>query len=151
MHDVKTVYDIFQIFWKKHFNISNDIRKHFKRFQNKCPMETYIRVLEYNEDFLHKFADKVDWSYISRNKTLSEILICKFADKVDWSSVSRNKTLSQNVIRKHPNKVDCSAISKYQYLSDGFILEFKNKIDWPTQTLSEIFINKILLEKNDSV
>ena len=98
------------------------------------------------EDFIRKFADKVDWFRISGIQHLSEDFIREFADRVDWTSVSMCQPLSEDFIREFAHKVDWENISAYQHLSEDFIREFKNRVYWSRiskyQNLSEDFIRE---------
>ena len=59
-----------------------------------------------SEDFIRKFADKVNWKCISKYQKLSEYFIKEFADIVDWECISIYQTLSENFIREFQNKVN---------------------------------------------
>ena len=98
------------------------------------------------EDFIRKFADKVDWYCISEYQHLSEDFIREFADKVNWCPISIYQHLSEEFIREFADRVNWICISEYQYLSEDFIREFKDRVDWfyisEHQRLSEDFIRE---------
>ena len=43
------------------------------------------------------FQDYLDWSEISKNKTLSEDFICEFQEKVDWKYISWEKNYQKTL------------------------------------------------------
>ena len=49
---------------------------------------------------LKQNSNKVDWSWISSNQTLSEKFIIEFKDRVDWYWISANQTLSAKFIKE---------------------------------------------------
>lgn len=55
---------------------------------------------EYPETFIEKFADRVNWSCISKYQKLSESFIEKFADKVDWDTIKISQKLSDAFVKK---------------------------------------------------
>ena len=105
-----------------------------------------------SEDFIRKFAHKIDWDNISENQKLSEDFIREFQNKVDWEKISKYQTLSEDFIREFKDKVNWNLISYYQKLSEDFIREFKYKVDWMSislqQKLSEDFVRSNLLSKD---
>ena len=96
------------------------------------------------ENFIEKYADKVDWKYISVYQKLSETFIEKHTDEVNWGCISECQKLSETFIEKHADKVDWEYISKYQKLSETFIEKHADKVNWGRiskyQKLSETFI-----------
>ena len=98
------------------------------------------------EDFIRKFADKVEWYCISEYQRLSEDFIREFADKVEWCPISIYQHLSEEFIREFADRVNWICISEYQSLSEDFIREFKDRVDWfyisEHQRLSEDFIRE---------
>ena len=50
------------------------------------------------EDFIRKFADKVEWEWISQYQHLSEGFIREFKDDVDWICISTCQERSENLM-----------------------------------------------------
>ena len=98
------------------------------------------------EDFIRKFADKVDWFRISGIQHLSEDFIREFQYRVDWERISINQHLSEDFIREFKDRVNWGWISYFQRLSEDFIREFKDNVSWGWmscyQHLSEDFIRE---------
>ena len=85
---------------------------------------------EIKENFGYDFAE-MNWEQISQQyKYLSEDFIEKYADKIDWSAISICQKLSEDFIDKHTNKVYWSAISIYQKLSEDFIDKHTDRVYW---------------------
>ena len=97
-------------------------------------------------DTIYTSLDKVDWTYISMNKRLSEDVIRECKDYVDWWCISQYQVLSEDFIREFQDKVDWDNISLSQELSEDFIREFQDKVNWgvisESQELSFEFIHE---------
>jgi len=78
---------------------------------------------------IKEFENKVSWTGISTNQSLSESFIREFENKVSWDNISINQSLSESFIREFESKVDWDYISCYQVLTPKFRKEFKSKID----------------------
>ena len=70
-----------------------------------------------------------DWVWLSKHEGLTEDFIRKFADKVEWEWISQYQHLSEGFIREFKDKVDWLCISRYQRLSENFIRKFANDIN----------------------
>ena len=112
--------------------------------------EAEFNKIPLSEEFIDSYADKVNWTWISKYQKLSEQFIEKFQEKVYWSEISWNQKLSEQFIEKFQDKVDWSEISCKQKLSEQFIERFQHKVKdkanwrWISygQKLSEQFIEK---------
>lgn len=116
-------------------------------FADKADWSEISRWYTLSEDLIEKFADRVDWKEVCYRQKLSERLIEKFADKVDWKEVCRWQTFSEEFIEKFADRVNWESISRNHTLSEEFIEKFADKVDWEEiyrwQTLSEGFIKKM--------
>jgi ribosomal protein S17E len=120
----------------------------FDEYDWRCISECYSKRL--SESFIDKYADKVDWGFISPFARLSESFIEKHQDKVVWSDISAFQFLSEQFIEKHKDKIDWCCLDQNlhieQTLSEQFIEKYKDKLNWTwicsEQTLSENFMRK---------
>ena len=127
--------------------IAKEIKENFGYDFAEMNWEQISQQYKYlSEDFIEKYADKIDWNAISIYQKLSEDFIDKHTNKVYWSAISRYQKLSEDFIDKHTDKVDWNCISRYQKLSEDFIDKHTNKVYWSAisiyQKLSEDFIDK---------
>ena len=76
-----------------------------------------LSLLPLPEEFIEKYADKVDWIAICAYQKLSEGFIEKYAGEVDWHYVSIYQKLSENFIRKYKNKLNLRVIARHQVIS----------------------------------
>ena len=127
--------------------IAKEIKENFGYDFAEMNWEQISQQYKYlSEDFIEKYADKIDWNAISIYQKLSEDFIDKHTNKVYWSAISRYQKLSEDFIDKHTDKVDWNCISRYQKLSEDFIDKHTNKVYWSAisiyQKLSEDSIDK---------
>ena len=91
-----------------------------------------------SEEFIKRYADKVDWNRISLHQKLSEEFIERHADKVNWRSISAEQKLSAEFIERHSDEVNWYEISYYQTLSKEFMERHGDKLDWAGMSSSQI-------------
>ena len=132
--------------WKA-LSMHNGLTENFiRKFADKVNWDCISEYQHLSEDFIREFAESVDWYWISRYQHLSEGFIREFANKVKWCYISKYQHLSENFIREFKGGVYCDYISERQCLSEGFIREFAHRVDWinisENQHLSEDFIRE---------
>lgn len=117
-----------------------------------------INYLNFPEDLLIEFKDKVNWLELIKNRKLSERLLdlCNETfNPRDWTWISDCQRLSENFIRKFQDKVHWGGVCRYQTLSEDFMEEFSEKIWWgyiiKYQKLSTDFIDKYIEERWDQM
>jgi hypothetical protein len=127
-----------------HVDFNNDTWKN--EFKNSVNWNYISKYHTLSELFIRKFKNNVDWYTMSTNHKLSESCITEFKDYVNWNCISKYQKLSEPFIREFQDYVNWDCISKYQKLSESFIREFQNYVMWSTisryQKLSEPFIRE---------
>ena len=116
-----------ELFWSK---LDPDVLSNF--LENSYKWVPIIPVIKLSEDFLTENSKHFSshlWMMICAYQVLSEDFIRKFADKVDWRTISSHQEISENFIREFQDKVDWREIS-CKTLSESFIQEFQDKINW---------------------
>ena len=93
----------------------------------------------YSEDFMRKYADKIDWSFISIGNRLTEDFIREMKDYVDWGKLSTWKKMSEDFMREFKDKLNWNTVSRYRKFSFKFIKEFDQKINFGLLTINENF------------
>jgi hypothetical protein len=86
-----------------------------------------INYLDFSEELLYEFRDKINWETIIKHKKLSETLfdkVTEFFGEWEWRWLSDVQPLSEYFIRKHHKKVHWGGICMNQILSEEFIEEF---------------------------
>ena len=66
------------------------MKKEHKEIINKYDKDydsIYTHKYLLSENFIRKFKDEIDWSWVSICQTLSEDFIREFKDKVDWDYI----------------------------------------------------------------
>src|SRR3990167_7209822 len=100
------------------------------------------------EDFFEKHIEKVNWTCLSGNPSLSETFFEKHIKDVNWESLSGNPSLSEAFFEKHIKDVNWLALSKNPSLSEAFFEKYIDKVNWPglsrNPSLSEVFFEKYL-------
>lgn len=108
--------------------------------------------IEYSDDYIRKYKDKIDWDEISENENIREDFIIKFQDKLNWELISKHQNLRESFIRTYKNNCYWPIISIYQNLSETFIKDFAYSVCWPMifqyQILSEKFIRESIIKYN---
>jgi hypothetical protein len=66
----------------------------------------------FSEDFIEKFQDKVNWSYISCRQVLSKEFIDKFQDKVNWFFIAYSQDLSDKFVNKYRDRLDIEKVNE---------------------------------------
>ena len=100
----------------------------------------------YFEKQLKKYKDKLDWSYLSQNPSLTPSLIEKYENKLNWDMLSYNSSLTPALIEKYKDKLDWSYLSKNPALTLALIEKYEDKLDWEelsyNPSLTPAFIEK---------
>lgn len=94
---------------------------------NKADWRRISERLSLSEEFIERYADRVNWYYISCCQCLSEEFIARYADRVDWDCISY-KCLSEAFIERYADRVNWDYISHYQRLSEAFIKRHKYEL-----------------------
>lgn len=83
----------------------------------------YLSEINLPDDFIRKYADKLDWPYLSYNNTrLSEKTLIDHCDKVDWLQLSSSLLkLSDKFILDNINRFDVHTLCLNRELSKDLI------------------------------
>ncbi len=146
-----------EFFWSK---LDPDTLSNFMK--NSYEWVSAISRLKLSEDFLtenNKYFNDHLWKMVCGWQVLSEDFIRKFADKVDWHSISSHQEISENFIREFQDKVDWKMISQKKNLSEDFIREFQDKFNWyllvschsPSEEFLREFQNRFHLSHWESI
>lgn len=109
-------------------------------FMNKVTTEAWKNLSEmfsWTETLLEKYQDKVDWSWISKNRNIHWTIpmIQKFKSYIDWkefSSYATEETLIESVIATFKDKWYWQKLSGNPEVTLSFDLldKFADKWDW---------------------
>ena len=131
------------VWLSKHEGLTEDF---IRKFADKVEWEWISQYQHLSEGFIREFADRVYWYWISKYKHLSEDFIREFADELDWVGISLYQRLSEDFIRENKCRVNWHCVSIFQHLSENFIREFADRLNWDSisihQHLSEDFIRE---------
>jgi hypothetical protein len=83
------------------------------------PLDESIILLAYKKGWMNDWVvespgHNQNWSVVSSHQKLSEDFMERFADKLDWFFISIKQKLSESFIEKHKDKLDMELIEKYQ-------------------------------------
>jgi len=73
-------------------------------YQHRLIWTTLLRVRLFTESLLREFSPNFDsdcWEVLSKYQRLSEDFIHDYADKVDWGFVEKYQTVSQSFLTRH--------------------------------------------------
>ena len=76
--------------------------------------------------FIKVYEDKVDWTYINENISLTDKFIKEFKTRIDWTLITKNESLTSRLISDNINKINITALIKNQKLSIDTIYELTN-------------------------
>ena len=65
---------------------------------------SHISFFEPNDEFIHEFFDKLDWSMISKVHKLSDELILKYNHLIEWDHYFLNNAVELPIIKKFITK-----------------------------------------------
>lgn len=115
-----------------HYDFTVDM---LRMYQHRVMWSAVLRRQRFDEEFLREmkshFAEA--WTTVSRYQVLSEDFVHEFAERLDWEHVLTYQTLSQRFLAEHSKYYteDCwRLISRYQQLSEDFIQQHASKVDW---------------------
>lgn len=91
----------------------------------------------YSETFMRKYADQLQWHFISIGNRLTEQFIRQMSDYVDWTNISTWKRMTEEFMREFADKINWYMVSRWQKLSWEFIHEFHDKIIWYMLSVNE--------------
>src|SRR3990167_7506807 len=98
------------------------------------------------EDFFEKHIEKVNWTCLSGNPSLSETFFEKHIKDVNWESLSGNPSLSEAFFEKHIKDVNWESLSKNPSLSEAFFEKHIKNVWWgnieENPSISEAFFEK---------
>ena len=98
------------------------------------------------EDFFEKHIEKVNWTCLSGNPSLSETFFEKHIKDVNWESLSGNPSLSEAFFEKHIKDVNWESLSKNPSLSEAFFEKHIKNVLWgnieENPSISEAFFEK---------
>ena len=83
-----------------------------------------------DEDFIRKYADKIDWINVMEINKFSIEFIEEFIDEMDNDLLVEHQDLTENFIEKYKKDLNWNLISQYQNLSEEFIIKHRNKINF---------------------
>ena len=104
-----------------------------EKYADRVDWDCISKYQKLSEQFIERHKDKVNWYYISMYQELSEKFIEKHEDKVNWYYISMRQKLSESFIEKHEDKVYWSCLSKYQKISKNLIKKYKDRINIESQ------------------
>ena len=135
--------------------LTQEIKRIFEHTGIKCPIYKFENLdrFDFNvissqcylsEEFMERFANKLNWEFISRWQRLSNGFIRKFKYELDWRQMVSTQALSEDLMEEHAQLIDWGNVARYQKLSEEFISKFKDRLFWGDvvnyQKLSEKFI-----------
>lgn len=86
-------------------DLTEDFIDKFSKYIDFKQLNKFIYT-NFSEDFIQKYAEKLNWNHISTNSKLSEKFIQKYSDKVHWPSIlTLQKGLSPEFKEKHKDKL----------------------------------------------
>ena len=108
------------------------------------------------EEFIDKYANKLDWGVLSAWQPLTSYIINKYEKKINWEQVSMNYSIDENTIIDNIDKFNQSSldfIASYRGLKESTIEKIPfNKSAWEQvceyQKLSENFIREHINDIN---
>lgn len=104
-----------------------------RRFKNSLNWQKLTNNQHWTELMLWEFHDVVDFGIIvGQHYTckVSEKFINMFQAKLEWSWISRNGSLSEDYIRSHKDHLDWGYLTGFQDMSEAFVREFDDRIAW---------------------
>ncbi len=84
---------------------------------------------ELAEEFIARWAHKVDWNQICVHQRLSGEFMNHWHNKLGWALISRYQQLSEQFIDHWANRVSWYNVSRYQQLHVDLILRYLDKLD----------------------
>jgi len=104
-----------------------------------------------SEDFIDKYANKINWKYIDY-KNLSVKILHKYSDKLDWCNF-RYTNLDDSFVNKYSDKLNWERLFKEYPLTQKMFLKHKHKFyencydkDLNCDKFSEQFIENTLMK-----
>jgi len=85
--------------------------------------------VNYSDEFLFKFGDKLEWDYITCKRNMGVESIRYLSKYINWNVASRYRKMTPTLIREFSDKVNWDVICTRQRLTFGFVKSFKNKIN----------------------
>lgn len=86
------------------------------------------------ETTLDEFIDVLDWSYISKNISLTTVRLVKYRDVLDWQIVNKRfdyNELDTTHIENIEDFIDWSKVSASSILfTEDFLHKYRSRIDW---------------------
>lgn len=74
-----------------------------------------------SEEFMRKYADKLDWYFVSNCQNLSESFLREFRHKIVWKAIDNTHSFSLEFIREFAKELDL----KHRKLRKEIKNEFK--------------------------
>lgn len=114
---------------------------------NNISKDTLSVYANLNEDFISKYADKLNWYYISQKPYLTNAFVKKHKKYINWNQFVMHHKLSDIFMIEMQEYIDFSVAIKYQIIPESLIRKYADKIDWyyvyrQRKYLSEGFINE---------
>ena len=85
--------------------------------------------------------------FLTSNIIFSLSFYKRFADRLDWCYISEYHKLSESVIEKCVDRMDWERISKFQDLSDAFIDKYRIKIIKKLLVRNRLIIRRKFLDE----
>lgn len=76
-----------------------------------------------------KYEEFFNWEDISRQK-LDEDFVDKYAHKLNWRDLLQSNNFSESFIIEHLRYVDLDMVVSTQYISEDFLWEFRDAFNW---------------------
>ncbi len=99
------------------------------------------------EELKHTDFQDISWGKYD----LSEQFMDKFADKLDWFGICVLENLSEKFIESHKDKIFRLPLCRYQILSEEFIENNLNLIDWAAISYSQVLSEKFIKKHKDEI
>lgn len=112
--------------------------------------ETYIGG-GFSEEFIKEFADKINWSYLTKYQSFEHDELCKYANRIDWKVASQYQILPEPIISAHRYEVDWDAISTCQTLNCAFIDMMNEYVNWNRVSKSQKLNYDLLIKYIDKI
>lgn len=132
----------------------NFIENHMEKLIDACGAAFWKILPErqvLSENFIAKYADKIDWHVVSFYQVLSEDFIDRNSDKVDWKNISNGQKLSEEFIEKYIDKVSMTDICFKQKLSESFMEKHANILDWHSVSCYQDVSKKFIIKHADKI
>ena len=117
------------------------IEDHLKELDKGCCWGEVAAFQRLSEEFIDRYADRLDWSLLFQFQKLSEEFLERNVDRLCWAVLCADQDLSEAFMDKHADKLDWVVVSRYQKMSDEFIEKHRDRF------ISEACLGALSLNK----